>query len=152
MDILYEGRRFDDPSGRQLRRIVGAGSRYRATHNVKSHFFIRLSGIPRERLWLAFHHGYTTTDLKMRCYNAVNRLVPARRAARRDDLWPFVDQLAAEGVPRDRLTVQHNSVKLPGPSRPKSIRAARNAIAVTDGRRFWSRLDACRGRRATSTC
>ena len=39
------------------------------THAVKSHFLLYLSGLWKARPWVAFHHGYTTTDLKMRAYN-----------------------------------------------------------------------------------
>jgi glycosyltransferase involved in cell wall biosynthesis len=134
IDILHEGGRFDRSVGRQLRRIVEARDPdIVQSHNVKSHFFVRMSGIQRERLWLAFHHGYTTTDLKMRCYNAVNRWSLRRARHVVTTCGPFVDQLVRQGVRRERLSVQHNSVKMPQAVAAEAIRAARDGIAAAAG-------------------
>jgi len=67
VDVIPERAPFDTQHLPRLRAIV----RERApdliqTHNTKSHFLVRLSGLWRERPWVAFHHGYTTTDFKMR--------------------------------------------------------------------------------------
>ena len=43
------------------------------THSVKSHFLLWRSRVWRDYPWVAFHHGYTTTDLKMRAYNRLDR-------------------------------------------------------------------------------
>ena len=43
------------------------------THGVKSHFALRASGLYCSRPWIAFHHGYTLTDMKMRVYNQCDR-------------------------------------------------------------------------------
>lgn len=80
------------------------------THAVKSHFLLYLSGLWKTRPWVAFHHGYTTTDLKMRVYNQLDwislrkpaRLVTVSRA--------FEGQLLARGVAASRITVLHNAV------------------------------------------
>lgn len=86
------------------------------THNPKSHFYVRYSGLDRRWPWVAFHHGYTTPDFKMRLYNQVNRW--SLRAPRRviTVCRPFVDLLASHGTPRDRIRVLHNSVRPPQPS------------------------------------
>jgi glycosyltransferase involved in cell wall biosynthesis len=80
------------------------------THAVKSHFLMRLSGLAKRRPWVAFHHGYTTPDLKMRFYNQLDRwslraparIVTVSRA--------FQQQLRDTGVAGDRITVLHNAI------------------------------------------
>jgi glycosyltransferase involved in cell wall biosynthesis len=80
------------------------------THSVKSHFWLRMSGLARRKPWVAFHHGYTFQDAKMRAYNlldrwslrAPSRIVTVSRA--------FAEQLSARGVPPARITVLHNAI------------------------------------------
>lgn len=111
VDVIHERRRFDfrvaglltDVIERRAPDIV-------QTHSVKSHFLMRLSGVWRNRPWLAFHHGYTATDLKMRAYNQLDpwslrradRLVTVSQA--------FARQLAGAGVKAERIAVVHNSI------------------------------------------
>ncbi|HVF89858.1 MAG TPA: glycosyltransferase, partial [Blastocatellia bacterium] len=80
------------------------------THNVKSHFLFRLSSPARRRPWIAFHHGYTTTNLKMRAYNQLDRW--SLRAADRvvTVSHAFARDLARLGVRPDRIRVLHNSI------------------------------------------
>jgi glycosyltransferase involved in cell wall biosynthesis len=80
------------------------------THAVKSHFLMRLSGLSKRRPWVAFHHGYTTPDLKMRFYNQLDRWslrAPARIAT---VSRAFEQQLRDTGVPAGRITVLHNAI------------------------------------------
>jgi glycosyltransferase involved in cell wall biosynthesis len=86
------------------------------THAVKSHFLMRLLRPVRAR-WLAYHHGYTDPDFKMRVYNQLDRLsLPA--ADRVVTVCnPFADMLARSGVERDRIRVLGNSIEFfQGPS------------------------------------
>ncbi|HYU77778.1 MAG TPA: glycosyltransferase [Vicinamibacterales bacterium] len=132
LDVVHERRRFDSSVSEQFRRIVEARDPdIVQTHNVKSHFFMRCSGLPSRYPWLAFHHGYTTTDLKMRCYNEVNRW--SLRGARHvvTTCAAFIDRLERQGIPRDRVTVRHNSVKPADGVDSEALRAAR-AIVDTD--------------------
>lgn len=134
VDILRECGRFDGSVAAQLRRIVAARNPdIVETHNVKSHFFLRFSGLWRERPWLAYHHGYTAEDLKMRCYNAVNRW--SLRAARHvvTVCGPFVDTLVRQGIPRERISVQHNAVEAPGPASEEAVRAAWAKLTAVEG-------------------
>ena len=80
------------------------------THGVKSHFLMRLSGIWRRRTWIAFHHGYTTTDAKMLAYNQLDRW--SLRAARMvvTVSQPMAADLARRGVHPERIKVVHNSI------------------------------------------
>jgi glycosyltransferase involved in cell wall biosynthesis len=128
VDVIHERGRFDSAVVEQMRRIVAARNPdIVQTHNVKSHFFLRWSGMWHERVWLAFHHGYTAEDFKMRCYNAANRW--SLRAARHvvTVCGPFVEQLVRQGVRRESITVLHNSIQ---PFRPLCFQAVRDARAL----------------------
>src|ERR1700751_2190478 len=67
LDIIFERRRFDTGVIPQLRAAV---ENRRAdiiwSNSVKSHFLVRWAELNRSRRWVAFHHGYTTTDTRMR--------------------------------------------------------------------------------------
>lgn len=80
------------------------------THAVKSHFMLRWSGLNRTAPWVAFHHGYTWPDLRARVYNQLDRW--SLRAARRvvTVSKPFRAELAARGVPADRISILHNAI------------------------------------------
>ena len=43
------------------------------SHAVKSHFLVRVSGLRDVAPWIAFHHGYTWPDMRMRLYNQLDR-------------------------------------------------------------------------------
>ena len=80
------------------------------THAVKSHFLIYLSRVWKQRRWIAFHHGYTATDVKMRVYNQFDRLsLPAAHRIVTVS-HAFERQLLGLGIPRSRIEVLHNSV------------------------------------------
>ncbi len=111
VDVLRERFRFDPRVVGQLSRVVERRAPdIIQTHMIKSHFLVKLSGLGRRYPWVAFHHGYTTTDLKMQVYNQFNRwsLPSARRVV--TVCGPFARQLAAAGVPAGRISVRHNSV------------------------------------------
>jgi glycosyltransferase involved in cell wall biosynthesis len=80
------------------------------THGIKSHFLVSL--LPgRNFRWIAFHHGYTTENLKVRFYHQFDRW-----SLRFCDLvvtvcGEFATMLASRGVRRDRVFVVHNSVE-----------------------------------------
>ncbi|HWX42775.1 MAG TPA: glycosyltransferase [Blastocatellia bacterium] len=111
VDLVDERFRFDPGVIARLRQIVEERTPdIIQTHNVKSHFLMRASGLGRRFPWVAFHHGYTDTDLKMRAYNKLDRwslphadrVVTVSRA--------FATQLERKGVRADRIRVLHNSV------------------------------------------
>jgi glycosyltransferase involved in cell wall biosynthesis len=114
VDVIDERFRFDARVIGQLRRIV----QQRApdilqTHSVKSHFILKLAGLAARCKWIAYHHGYTTTNKKMLAYNKLNRwsLPSAERVITVCE--PFAAQLAQSGVDRSRIVVCHNSVVRP---------------------------------------
>lgn len=84
------------------------------THSVKSHALARLAAraYPHSVPWLAYHHGYTWPDLRMRAYNQVDRwslrgarhvIVPTR-ALRAD--------VMSRGVAPSKIRVVPNAIEL----------------------------------------
>jgi glycosyltransferase involved in cell wall biosynthesis len=109
--VIGEGFRFDPRVVAKLHRIVSQRAPdIIQTHNVKSHFLVKLSQLWRRPAWVAFHHGYTATDLKMRAYNQLDRW--SLRAADRviTVSQAFARELAQIGVPLERIRVLHNSI------------------------------------------
>ena len=78
------------------------------SHNIKSHFLVRLTGLYRRYPWIAFNHGYTAVDLKDRLYSQLDRW--SLRAASRvvAVCGSFGRRLAARGVDPARIRIQHN--------------------------------------------
>jgi glycosyltransferase involved in cell wall biosynthesis len=79
------------------------------THGVKSHFVARLLDGARPA-WVAFHHGYTSEDFKMRLYNQCDRW-----SLRSSDLLvtvchDFARQLESRGADRGQIIVIPNSI------------------------------------------
>ncbi len=82
------------------------------THAVKSHFLAYMSRVWRKRRWVAFHHGYTTTDTKDRVYSQLDR-GSLRAAARVFTVsQAFKRQLVERGVSAARIEVVQNAVSL----------------------------------------
>jgi glycosyltransferase involved in cell wall biosynthesis len=112
VDIARERFAFDPGILPQLRAMVAARQPdIIQSHNVKSHFLVRLLGLYRRRRWIAFHHGYTTTDKKMEVYNQLNRW--SLRAAHQvvTVCGPFSLELQRMGIPAERIAIRHNMVK-----------------------------------------
>jgi glycosyltransferase involved in cell wall biosynthesis len=126
VEIISERRRFDLSVLPALRNIV---ERQRpdlvVSHSVKSHFLVWRSHLWRECPWIAFHHGYTTTDRKMRLYNRLDRwsLPVADRLV--TVCHAFARELAINtGVPIAKIAVQHNSI------RPRPLVSPAEALAM----------------------
>ncbi|MEO8435282.1 MAG: glycosyltransferase family 4 protein [Pyrinomonadaceae bacterium] len=137
VDVISERFRFDPRAIRQLRRIVARRKPdIVQTHMIKSHFLTKLSGIGRKYPWVAYHHGYTTTDLKMRGYNQLNRWSLPSAARVITVCGPFAEDLSHAGVPRDRIIVCHNSVAAPPVVSEDSKRALKERLGIVDGERI----------------
>ena len=137
VDVVFEKGRFDASVVQRLKEIVRQRSPdIVQTHNVKSHFLLRFSGIWKTLPWVAFHHGYTAENLNMQVYNQANRW--SLRAARQvvTVCEPFADQLVAQGVLRKRIQVRHNSVAKFRPPDPTAVAAARAKIPAEEGTRL----------------
>ncbi|MGA9800303.1 MAG: glycosyltransferase family 4 protein [Terriglobales bacterium] len=105
------------------------------THASKSHFLLRCSGVTKSRPWIAFHHGYTSTDFRSPIYNSLDRwslqapdrIVTVSLATK--------EQLLRHGVPRERITVVHNAVqgqlRQPIQSDASALRQKKIAVGVS---------------------
>jgi glycosyltransferase involved in cell wall biosynthesis len=137
LDIVFERRRFDSNVIPQLRAAV---KNRRAdviwSNSVKSHFLVRLAGLNRSCRWVAFHHGYTTTDIKMRIYNRLD--LWSLRAADRvlTVCRPFAEQLQRRGVQPNRIQIQHMPIR-PFPAvSSEEIREVRNKLDLDSASRL----------------
>jgi glycosyltransferase involved in cell wall biosynthesis len=136
LEILRERRAGDFRVIPQLRAIV---ARRRPdliqSHNVKSHFLVRWTGLHRRFPWIAFAHGYTAEDLKMRLYNQVDRwsLGAARRVVA--VCSAFGRDLAARGIAAERITVRHNMVRPFVPPPASTVLDLRARLGIPDGAR-----------------
>lgn len=132
VSVIAERTRFD-------RRIVSALSRIASdqsphiivTHSVKSHFVMFRSRLWRDFPWIAYHHGYTTTDLKMRFYNLFDR----RSLPKADRVVTVCKAFAAElgankKVPRNKISVLHNSVRPHTPASEDEVCALRGQLGL----------------------
>jgi glycosyltransferase involved in cell wall biosynthesis len=115
VDLLEERFRFDTRVIEELKRVVEhKRPDVIQTHNVKSHFIMRLSKVWRDIPWIAFHHGYTTTDFKMRAYNQLDRwsLRKAHRVVTMNKI--FAKQLVQAGASREGMRILHNAIDVGG--------------------------------------
>lgn len=117
LHIVQERGRFDRAVIAQLRRVISRESPDIVWSNsVKSHFLVRAAKLHHGRKWIAFHHGYTTTDWKVRLYNQLDRwsLGGADRVI--TVCQPFADQIRKRGVDASRIRVQHMPIRPFAPS------------------------------------
>lgn len=132
VDVIPEKRRFDLSVIPALRTAI----EHRqpdliTTHSVKSHFLLWRSGLSKKYPWLAFHHGYTTTDRKMRLYNRLDRwsLPKADRVV--TVCHAFAHNLSAiTNIPVDRILVQHNAVRPKQAASADSVQTLREKLGL----------------------
>lgn len=112
VELVREKAAYDPGVLEQLRaRVQTIAPDLVQTHSVKSHFLWRLANGPKRYPWIAFHHGYTAENRKVRLYNQLDRwsLPAARRIVTVCDA--FAHELTAHGVRRDRIEVIPNAVE-----------------------------------------
>lgn len=131
VSIITERFAYDPSVLSQLRNLVATlGPDIIQSHNFKSHFLVRMIGAHRRCRWVAFHHGYTQTNLRNLAYNQMDRwslpaahqVVTVCRA--------FASELVRIGVQPQRIAVQHNSVKPFHPVPQNQGNALREALAI----------------------
>ena len=134
VEIIPERRRFDLGVLAKLKNIINTYSPgIVVTHSVKSHFLIWRSHISRKYPWVAFHHGYTSTDRKMRVYNRLDRWsLPAT-----DRIITVCQAFARDlsrntGVALDDISVLHNSIRPQLPAPDTEAQAVRSRFGVAD--------------------
>jgi glycosyltransferase involved in cell wall biosynthesis len=124
--ILVERHRFDPLLLRAVARTIGTVKPdLIQSHNIKSHALLACTH--GRTPWVAFHHGYTDTDLKMRAYNRVDRWALRRASAVITPCSAFAADLASAGVDGSRVTIVHNAVRPPS---PMDAAAARRALCL----------------------
>lgn len=103
------------------------------THAVKGHFLAWRAGLPRLAPWVAFHHGYTWTDWKVRLYNQLDRwsLREARHVVTVSQ--PFAAELEGKGVDRAKITVVHNAIDPHWGRREANPEALRARLKIPSG-------------------
>ena len=114
VDCIQESFAFDPRVIWRLRKIVKrVNPDIIQTHFSKSHFLVWLSGVWRNRPWIAFHHGHTRSAFRLRIYHGLDRwslrfprqIVAVSQA--------FAAQLATQGLRPEKVAVLHNAVTLP---------------------------------------
>lgn len=111
VQVIPEKRRFDWGVLYRLKQLFAA---YRPdiveTHSVKSHFLLALLGRLRPCPWIAFHHGYTDENFKMRIYNLLDRYSLHRGDRVVAVCEAFVPELERRGVSKNKVDIMHNSI------------------------------------------
>ena len=137
VDVIPEWGRFDRSVIRALRKIVAQRvPDVIVTHQVKSHFLMNVSRLWRKYPWVAFNHGYTTTDRKMLVYNRLDRWSLPKADCVVTVCEAFAKQLANMGVPRERIRVQHNSIRPTPAVNAQEMSAFRRRLGVKDDERM----------------
>jgi glycosyltransferase involved in cell wall biosynthesis len=137
VEVIREQRRFDLAVIPALRAVIEARHPDLViTNSVKSHFLFWRSRLNRKYPWVAFHHGYTMTDLKMRIYNRLDRwsLPKADRVA--TVCQAFASELARETkIPQERIFVQHNAIRPQPKLAADEVNALRRKFGIAKGER-----------------
>jgi glycosyltransferase involved in cell wall biosynthesis len=111
LEIIWETGAFDLSALASVQQIC---ERYKPdivqTHSVKSHFLVSLLR-KRQFRWIAFHHGYTSEDIKMHFYNQFDRWSLRACDCVVTVCGEFARRLVRRGSRKDRIFVVHNSVK-----------------------------------------
>jgi glycosyltransferase involved in cell wall biosynthesis len=111
VETIAESGRFDRHVTERLRSVViAARPDLIQTHAVKSHFLARRAGLAAVAAWIAFHHGYTWPNLRVRFYNQLDRW--SLRSARQivTVSQSFRQQLQDLGIPAQRIEVLSNAI------------------------------------------
>ena len=136
LDVIPERGRFDSSVRRVLGEIIARRRpNILQTHAPKSHFLVRAAGLHRGLRWIAFHHGDTAEDLKMRLYTQLDRW--SLRAADRSVTMcePFADLLVARGVRRDRIQVVPNAMAAAPVVAEEDVKALRDRLEIPSAAR-----------------
>jgi glycosyltransferase involved in cell wall biosynthesis len=137
IDVIPERRRFDLSVLPALKHIASdRGPDLIVTNSVKSHFLLWRSRLWQKYPWVAFHHGYTTTDSKMRLYNRLDRW----SLPKTDLVVTVCNAFAREltevvGLPAERIRVQHNSIRPASTVAGEAVRELRGRLGISADQR-----------------
>ncbi len=134
IDIIPERRRFDLGVLPGLKSIIEQRQPdIVITQSIKSHFLMWRSGLWKTIPWVAYHHGYTTTDPKMRLYNRFDRWSLPKADLVMTVCEAFATELESiNKLSREKIMVQHNPIR-PGPKpNPIDVKALRERLRISD--------------------
>jgi glycosyltransferase involved in cell wall biosynthesis len=134
VDIIPERFRFDlrvIPSLREA--IERRAPDIVLTHHVKSHFLMKMSRLWQKYHWVAFHHGYTKTHFREHLYNRMDRLSLPTANRVITVCEAFARELAGAGVSRERINVQHNSIRPERTASAEEAQAIKAKFAIEEG-------------------
>jgi len=86
--------------------------------------------------WVAYHHGYTATDSKMRLYNRFDRWSLPKADLVMTVCEAFAQELASVAkVRREKIRVQHNPIRPGSRPNPAEVEALRKHLAIAEHER-----------------
>lgn len=137
VDLIPERRRFDLSVIPALKKLIEERQPdVVITHSVKSHFLMWRSHLWKKYPWVAFHHGYTTTDQKMRLYNRFDRWSLPKAQLVMTVCDAFAQELSVVArVPRERIRVQHNSIRMTATPDPAVVKEERERLGIGEKER-----------------
>src|SRR6185295_1353582 len=133
LDIIPERGRFDLSVISALTNVASQRQPdIIVTNSVKSHFVMWRSRLWQKYPWVAFHHGYTTTDRKMRLYNRFDRWSLPKADVVVTVCNAFARELSeVTGVPAEKLRVRHNSIRPTSPPPEEDVRTLRERLGFS---------------------
>jgi glycosyltransferase involved in cell wall biosynthesis len=137
LDVIPERRRFDLGVLPALKSIIEQRQPdIVITQSIKSHFLMWRSRLWKKIPWIAYHHGYTTTDSKMRLYNRFDRWSLPKADLVLTVCEAFAQELVSVNkLSREKILVQHNPIR-PGPKPdPANVKALRARLGIAEHER-----------------
>lgn len=137
LEVIPERRRFDLSVIPALKTVAETlRPDIIVTNSVKSHVLMWRSHLWRKYPWVAFHHGYTSTDRKMRLYNRFDRFSLPKASLVVTVCEAFARELATVArVPAEKIRVQHNSVRPAPLPAAEGVRALRERWRIANDHR-----------------
>lgn len=134
VETIPERRRFDLSVIPALRNFVAESQPdILITHSVKSHFLMWRSRLWKKYPWIALHHGYTTTDGKMRVYNRLDRWSLSKADVVLTVCRAFAHELAnIIGIPGENILVRHNAIRPSPPASGSEIESLRQRYGLAE--------------------
>jgi glycosyltransferase involved in cell wall biosynthesis len=109
--VLDERWRFDWRVLDAARDLLGSlGADVVESHHPKSHAVLAIAARRAPVPWVAWHHGYTRTDLKVLAYNRLDSWSLPAADLVATTCGPFARELVNTGVDANRVRVVHNAV------------------------------------------
>lgn len=137
VELIPERRRFDLSVIPSLRSVIESRNPdVVVTNSVKSHFIVLRSRLWKQYPWVAFHHGYTNTDLKMRVYNRLDRWSLPQADRLVTVCKAFARELTGStGIRFEDISVQHNAIRREQPVKGAETESLRERLGIAANER-----------------